>query len=69
MTHAPIKEIPIMTSPERRRELARLLAVGLLRHRDRPRLLAAATVSEKFPESSPNCLELAEEMRLSVQRG
>jgi hypothetical protein len=61
-----------LTPDERLRELAALLARGLLRLHER-RLLPGAdgptSPPEKPPESVSNCLELPGETRLSVHTG
>jgi hypothetical protein len=61
-----------LTADERLRELAALLARGLLRLRDRRLLPDAASphpLPEKTPESASNCLELPGETVLSVHTG
>jgi hypothetical protein len=59
---------PLFLTPEDRlREIAALLAVGLLRLQSRP--AAEHPGPEKPPKSSPNCLELPGETVLSVHMG
>jgi hypothetical protein len=61
-----------LSPDERFRQLARLLAAGLLRLRDRPAEPAGSGSSpapEKPPESAANRLELSAETRLSVHTG
>ena len=60
---------PDLPTPEqRRREIASILAAGILRLRARA-ALAPATGSEKTEISAPNCLEVSNETRLSGHRG
>ena len=62
----------LTTDADRLREIAGLLAAGILRLRCRAALrseLASSSGQKKSPDSSPNCLELSPEKRLSVHRG
>ncbi len=61
-----------LTSEERRREVAAILAAGIVRLRTRaalPGSVCEGPDPEKTPENQPNCLEVSGETRLSVHRG
>lgn len=62
------REPESMTSGQRRREVAAILAQGLLRYRRRAGLGMPAASSEIHPEAQ-NCLELPGESRLHVADG
>jgi hypothetical protein len=62
------REPAALTPDQRLREVAALLARGLLRLRDR-RLLPDPSTPEYLPESVSNCLELSGETVLSVHTG
>jgi len=65
-------EVSDLTPDQRRREIARILADGIVRLRSRAALPTAVTAppaSEKPAASSPNCLEVSGETRLSVHTG
>ena len=62
----------LTTDADRLREIAGILAAGILRLRCRAALRSESASSadqKKLPDSSPNCLELSPETRLSVHRG
>ena len=60
---------PDLPTPEqRRREIASILATGILRLRARA-ALAPATGLGKTENSAPNLLEVSDETRLSVHTG
>jgi hypothetical protein len=61
-----------LSAADRFRELARLLATGVLRLRARPPSPATPDqhpAPKNLPNSVPNCLELCPETRLSVHTG
>ena len=67
-----LEEVDELTDDRRRREIARILAAGILRLRSRAALTTAATASatpEKPADSSSNGLEVSGETRLSVHTG
>ena len=62
----------LTTDADRLREIAGLLAAGILRLRCRAALRSEQAISpgpENLPESSLNCLELSDETRLSGHTG
>jgi hypothetical protein len=61
-------ETDTLTPDERRRAVARILAAGVLRLRERA-ALAAPAAPKILSESGPNCLEVLPETRLSVHPG
>ncbi len=68
----PHNSQPLISEQERTREIARLLAIGLRRLRDRHALIptsdADPTEENSLPNKEPNCLELPRKTRLSVTR-
>ena len=62
---------PSLTPEDRSREVAALLAAGLLRLHARAAAAdqAGPATSEKSPNSSPNCLEIPVEIVLSGHTG
>jgi hypothetical protein len=67
--YRPYDNNPDLPSPEqRRREIARILAAGILRLRARAALAPAKSL-EKPENSAANCLEVSSETVLSGQRG
>jgi hypothetical protein len=70
LQHADDAGMP--TDDERLREIAALLAAGLLRLRCRAALIPGPAVApgpKNPPDSSLNCLEVSGEVRLSVHAG
>jgi hypothetical protein len=66
------KDIGVMTPDQRRGEVARVLAAGVLRLHQRAALAGAPGKlpdSGKPTESSPNCLEVSRGTVLSVHTG
>jgi hypothetical protein len=62
----------LLAPDQRRREIATILAAGILRLHNRAALLTFAserTSPEKPENSAPNCLEVPDEARLSVHTG
>jgi hypothetical protein len=61
----------VLTPDDRLREVAAVLACGLLRLHARPSAPdpAGHPASKNLPDSSPNCLELPGETVLSVHTG
>jgi hypothetical protein len=67
-----IDDAGILTDDDRLREIAGLLAAGILRLRCRAALGAGPASGpgpRNPPDSSLNCLEVSRETRLSVQTG
>lgn len=65
-------DIEMLTDADRLREVAGLLAAGVLRLRSRAALPFESASSDELknlPKSSPNCLELSPETRLSGHHG
>jgi hypothetical protein len=62
------EEVTTLTADQRRREVAGILAAGILRLRSRAALLVQ-TALEKPENSAPNCLEVPDETRLSGHTG
>jgi hypothetical protein len=58
-----------LTAEQRRLEIARILAAGVLRMRDHACLQAVGPSPRNPPESERNCLELGGDPRLSVHTG
>jgi hypothetical protein len=66
------EDVGMLTDDERLREVARILAAGVFRLRNRAALPPATTRladTQILLESSPNCLEVPSETRLSVHTG
>ena len=67
--YRPYDNNPDLPTPEqRRRDIASILAAGILRLRARA-ALAPANGLEKTENSAPNQLEVSDETRLSVHTG
>jgi hypothetical protein len=69
--HRNIDEVNTLTDDQRLREIARILARGVLRLRARVALPPAVHLPcpQILPESGPNCLEVPPETVLSVHTG
>ena len=68
----PYDDPTVMTADERLREIAAILAAGILRLRSRAALLAdsgRATSRENSPDCGQDCLEVSTETVLSVHTG
>lgn len=68
----PIDQSNVMAPQDRRLEIARLLAIGLLRFRSRPAPVVVSDPSSPttiLPDSSKSCLEVPAKTVLSVHTG
>jgi hypothetical protein len=66
----PYDDPACLCPDEQLRQLARIFAIGLLRlRRPLPAAMGSQPGPKNSPKSSPNCLELFDEQRLSGQTG